>query len=92
MSASEAPKYQVRRADGVMEPGADYLVLRLDQGNAAALQAASHYAASIEKDLPSAASTLRDKVKRYRRGSMVDLGAEDSLGIIPRRSDSDIVG
>jgi hypothetical protein len=80
-------KYQVRRADGQVEAGADYFVMRLDKGNPHALAAISAYAESVEKELPSLASTLRDKVRRYKRGAVVDLGGEES-GSLSGQSES----
>lgn len=67
------PRYQVRRADGRIDDGADYFVLRLDQGDKHALAGGEAYAKSCEAELPALASDLRAKIRKYKKGSIINL-------------------
>jgi len=66
-------RYQVRSSEGPLDPQADYLVLRLDEGNKHVLAALEAYAKSLESEAPLWAKDLKDKLIKYRRSPRVDL-------------------
>jgi hypothetical protein len=73
MSEGLKKRYHVRRVDKKEDPNADYFVMRLDEGDKHAMTALEAYAKSVEGERPVLAQDLRDKVKKYKRGSTINL-------------------